>query len=110
MGQFSFFDADKRLAAISVKGDPLEMIDRVVPFENFRAESGLERFQLRPPFQHLPLIASSVFFGLYHYEGGLTYIAFATIAGAFYGFAYMSTKRIESAILVHFGLNLTHFL
>ena len=38
MGQFSFFDADKRLAVISAKGDPLEMIDRVVPFESFRAE------------------------------------------------------------------------
>jgi hypothetical protein len=30
MGQFGFFDADKRLAAISAKGDPLEMIDWVV--------------------------------------------------------------------------------
>ena len=38
MGQLGFFDADKRLAAISAKGDPLEMIDRVVPFESFRAE------------------------------------------------------------------------
>ena len=38
MGQFSFFDADKRLAVISAKGDPLGMIDRVVPFERFRAE------------------------------------------------------------------------
>jgi hypothetical protein len=38
MGQLGFFDADKRLAAISAKGDPLEMIDRVVPFERFRAE------------------------------------------------------------------------
>jgi hypothetical protein len=37
-GQLGFFDADKRLAAISAKGDPLEMIDRVVPFESFRAE------------------------------------------------------------------------
>ena len=34
MGQFGFFDADKRLAAISAKGDPLEMINRVVPFES----------------------------------------------------------------------------
>jgi hypothetical protein len=32
MGQFGFFDADKRLAAISAKGDPLEMIALVVPF------------------------------------------------------------------------------
>ena len=38
MGQLGFFDADKRLAAISAKGDPLEMIDRVVPFESFRSE------------------------------------------------------------------------
>ena len=28
MGQLGFCDADKRLAAISAKGDPLEMIDR----------------------------------------------------------------------------------
>jgi transposase, IS5 family len=38
MGQFGFFDADRRLSAITAKGDPLEMIDRVVPFESFRAE------------------------------------------------------------------------
>ena len=38
VGQLGFFDVDVRLAAISEKGDPLEMIDRVVPFENFRAD------------------------------------------------------------------------
>ena len=38
MGQFGFFDADRRLAAITAKGDPLEMIAGVVPFESFRAE------------------------------------------------------------------------
>lgn len=38
MGQFGFFDAEKRLSLISAKGDPLEMIDRVVPFESFRAQ------------------------------------------------------------------------
>src|SRR5271154_2217863 len=38
MGQFGFFDADRRLAAITAKGDPLEMIDRVGPFESFRTE------------------------------------------------------------------------
>jgi uncharacterized protein len=73
-------------------------------------QGGLARFQLRSPLQHLPLIAGSILFGLYHYEGGLTYIVFATIAGAFYGFAYIRTKRIEAAIVVHFGLNLTHFI
>jgi IS5 family transposase len=46
MGQFGFFDADRRLAAITAKGDPLEMIAGVVPFESFRAE--IEAVVLRP--------------------------------------------------------------
>src|SRR5260370_42007575 len=46
MGQFGFFDADKRLAVISAKGAPLEMIDRVVRFESFRAE--IEAVTLTP--------------------------------------------------------------
>jgi hypothetical protein len=38
MGQLGFFDADKRLAALSAKGDPLEAIDRLVSWESFRAD------------------------------------------------------------------------
>ena len=38
MGQLGFFDADKRLATLSAKGDPLEAIDRLVPWESFRAD------------------------------------------------------------------------
>ena len=38
MGQLGFFDADKRLQALSAKGDPLEAIDHLVPWESFRAE------------------------------------------------------------------------
>jgi hypothetical protein len=30
MGQLGFFDAAKRLTALSAKGDPLEAIDRLV--------------------------------------------------------------------------------
>ena len=39
MGQLGFFDADNRLAALSAKGDPLEEIDRLVPWESFRGDS-----------------------------------------------------------------------
>src|SRR5438876_1535441 len=46
MGQLGFFDADKRLAALSAKGDPLEAIDRLVPWETFRAD--LEAVVLTP--------------------------------------------------------------
>src|SRR3979490_1748840 len=38
MAQLGFFDAEKRLAARSAKGDPLEAIDRVGPWESFRAD------------------------------------------------------------------------
>src|SRR5262245_40387326 len=38
MGQLGFFDVDKRLEALSARGDPLEAIDRLVPWESFRAE------------------------------------------------------------------------
>ena len=38
MGQPGFFDLDKRLEAISAKGDPLETLKAVVAFESFRAE------------------------------------------------------------------------
>src|SRR5438270_641680 len=38
MGQLGFFDTEKRLAALSAKGDPLEAIDRLVPWETFRAD------------------------------------------------------------------------
>ena len=36
MAQLGFFDADRRLAALSKQGDPLEAIGRLVPWEEFR--------------------------------------------------------------------------
>ncbi|MBI3704317.1 MAG: IS5 family transposase [Rhizobiales bacterium] len=38
MGQLGFFDTDNRLATLSAKGDPLEAIDRLVPWESFRRD------------------------------------------------------------------------
>ena len=38
MGQLGFFDAEKRLSALSKKGDPLEAISGLVPWESFRAD------------------------------------------------------------------------
>lgn len=46
MAQFGFFDADRRLAALSAKGDPLEAIDCLVPWESFRAD--IEAVTLTP--------------------------------------------------------------
>ena len=38
MSQFGFFDANNRLDALSAKGDPLEAIAALVPWESFRAD------------------------------------------------------------------------
>ncbi len=38
MGRFGFFDANNRLNALSAKGDPLEAIAALVPWESFRAD------------------------------------------------------------------------
>lgn len=38
MGQKGFFDLERRLAAISSKGDPLEAIKKIVRWEDFRAD------------------------------------------------------------------------
>jgi membrane protease YdiL (CAAX protease family) len=55
------------------------------------------------------LVVASIIFGLRHYESGIPMIILSTIAGLFYGAAYMRNNRIEAAILVHFGLNAAHF-
>jgi hypothetical protein len=39
MGQPGFFDLDRRLEAISSKGDVLETIKAAVPWEDFRADT-----------------------------------------------------------------------
>ena len=46
MGQPGFFDAERRLAALSKKGDPLEAISALVPWESFRAD--IEAVALTP--------------------------------------------------------------
>ena len=46
MGQPGFFDAERRLSALSKKGDPLEAISALVPWESFRAD--IEEVALTP--------------------------------------------------------------
>ena len=58
----------------------------------------------------LAIIMASIIFGIAHYKDGIIFMCLAAIAGLFYGYAYNRTKRILCAMLVHFLLNLTHFL
>jgi hypothetical protein len=70
----------------------------------------VNRWNLHPM---VPILISSLLFAVTlpgHRANGLLFMGFATLAGMFYGYAYHRTKRIESAILVHFIVNLSHFL
>ncbi|MDF3033591.1 MAG: hypothetical protein K0R76_545 [Alphaproteobacteria bacterium] len=61
----------------------------------------------------VPIFVSALLFAVAlpgHRQGGTTFIAFVTLSGLFYGYAYHRTKRLESAILVHFIVNVCHFL
>ena len=74
-------------------------------------QGGMSKLLARASYgRWVPLIVSSLTFGLDHYQGGLPYISLATIAGLFYGYTYQRTRNLEAAMLVHFGLNLLHFL
>jgi len=66
---------------------------------------GQSRFGL-----YFALMLASILFGYRHISGGITYALLATIAGLFYGWAYLRTNRIESSICIHFLVNATHFL
>lgn len=53
---------------------------------------------------------SALLFGGAHYAGGALNMALATIAGLGYALSYHATRRIESSILTHFGVNALHFI
>lgn len=58
----------------------------------------------------MSLIITSGLFGLMHHHDGAIYVGLSFIAGLFYGYAMILTKRIEASIIVHFIVNLAHVL
>ncbi|APJ03889.1 CPBP family intramembrane glutamic endopeptidase [Silvanigrella aquatica] len=56
------------------------------------------------------IVLTSVAFGLNHVQGGILYAIFAFFSGIWYGYVYQKSFKIESAILIHFGFNLVHFI
>ena len=55
------------------------------------------------------LFLSSLLFGAAHYPAGKAYTAIAASAGLGYGYAFQK-GGLNAAVLLHFALNLTHFL
>lgn len=60
--------------------------------------------------QIIGLIFTSILFGLTHFSQGFIFILLATICGFFYGLIFIRTRYIEASILLHFLINLTHFI
>ena len=56
------------------------------------------------------LIITSCIFGLFYYKGDMNYVFLASIAGYCYGSIFNKAKRIEASILLHFFVNIVHFL
>lgn len=67
----------------------------------------IERF---PRLVWLPVVVSTLLFGLAHARGGLPLVALASLAGLGYSIVYARTRRIESAIAIHFAVNAVHFV
>jgi len=58
---------------------------------------------------YIGLAVSSLLFALFHFAGGPSFVALAFISGLIYGGIYLRTKHLESAILLHFLINVVHF-
>jgi len=86
-----------------------EVIFRGV-LQNFLKEVLAKYFAKNKYLEYLPIITTALIFGVLHFQGGLIYIALSTIAGLFYGYTYHKTGKLFSSMLVHFGVNFTHFI
>lgn len=69
--------------------------------------NGMKRWKAGP---YIAVAIAALLFGIVHAKGGPLLIVLASIAGLGYGYAYLSSKRIEAAILTHFALNALHFV
>lgn len=67
-------------------------------------------FKMKQAALLLSILITSAIFGLGHLYSGVLMAIFAFVAGIGYGYAYQKSWKLESAILVHFGLNITHFI
>ncbi|GAB4167410.1 MAG: CPBP family intramembrane metalloprotease [Rickettsiaceae bacterium] len=81
-----------------------------VIFRGFLQESLKSFFVKKVSIDYLHIIVASVVFALAHFKGGAPFMILTLIAGVFYGYVYEKTGRIFCAMLVHFGLNLTHLI
>jgi len=79
-------------------------------FRGFMQEQLTQLLPQRPHCAYLALFLSALLFGVAHGHGGPVLVVLAAIAGIGYGYAYLTTRRIEASILTHFAVNAVHFV
>ncbi len=60
--------------------------------------------------RNLAIILAAIIFAAIHFPGGILMMILAFVAGIIYSMVYIRTGYIEAAILLHFLINLIHFL
>lgn len=58
----------------------------------------------------ISIVISAAAFGLLHWQGGMHYVLYATIAGMMYGLIYQKSNSILFNIISHFLVNLVHII
>jgi uncharacterized protein len=108
-----FFRFDLKLPAATAVFIVVNLLLTCVAEEAFfrgLVQESLHRLSSKPLGTALAAGASALLFGLAHFAGGVMYMVLASLAGLGYALVYQQSRRIEMAILLHFGFNLVHFL
>lgn len=64
----------------------------------------------RPAMAVVPVVVSAALFGLAHAGAGPVFMCLAAMTGVGAAWVYARTRRVESAVVVHFAVNAIHFL
>ena len=109
-----YVDVDLKLLAYTPVFLVLNLLFTCVTEEAFfrgfiqeQLSRAMERWKAGPA---VAMCLAALLFGLAHAGGGWLFVGLATLAGLGYGYAYLRSKRIETAILAHLALNGMHFI
>ena len=108
-----YFDLAPKLPEIALVWALTNLLFTCVPetafFSAFVQEPMHRALAAGAALRWLPVCVAALGFGVAHAAGGLPYVVLASTAGLGYAAAYAATRRVEAAILTHFGVNAVHF-
>ncbi|MDM5177479.1 CPBP family intramembrane metalloprotease [Massilia sp. DJPM01] len=109
-----YVDVDLKLSAYTLWFIAINLLFTCVTEEAFfrgfiqeQLTRAMRRWKAGPM---IALCVAALLFGLAHARGGALLAGLAALAGLGYGYAYLRSKRIETAILTHLALNSIHFI